>query len=196
MLRVGLTGGIASGKSVVAAILRKRDYPVLDLDGLGHQLMAPGRAAYDEIVREFGSTVLGTGAEIDRAKLGAIVFSDQEKRAQLNRILHPPIRAEAQRWFSSLDRSGSPKAAFAEAALLIEAGYRDSLDRMVVCWCRPEQQMQRLLARGLSEEQARQRIAAQMPIDEKRRVADQVIDCSGTLEETERQVEEFLEEIA
>lgn len=196
MLRVGLTGGIASGKSVVAAMLCKRGYSVLDLDALGHELMAPGRAAYDEIVREFGSTVLGAGADIDRAKLGAVVFADEEKRAQLNRILHPPIRAEAQRWFGSLDRPGGAKAAFVEAALLIEAGYRDSLDRVVVCWCRPEQQMQRLLARGLSEEQARQRIAAQMPIDEKRRVADRVVDCSGTLEETERQVEKFLEEIA
>jgi dephospho-CoA kinase len=192
MLRVGLTGGIASGKTTVAAMLRTRGCEVLDLDLLGHKLMLPGQAVYDEIVREFGREVLAGDASVDRKKLGAIVFRDPERRAALNRILHPPIRDAVQRWFAAMDRPGGPDFAFVEAALLVEAGYRNELDRLVVCWSKPEQQIERLMARGLSAEQARQRVAAQMPVDEKRRAADDEIDCSGTIEETEKQVETLL----
>jgi dephospho-CoA kinase len=192
MLRVGLTGGIASGKTTVAAMLRARGCEVLDLDSLGHDLMRPGRAAYDQIVREFGRDVLAADASVDRKKLGAIVFRDAERRAALNRILHPPILDAAQRWFGGLERAGGPDFAFVEAALLIEAGYRSVLDRMVVCWSKPEQQIERLMARGLSAEQARQRVKAQMPVDEKRRAGDDEIDCSGTIEETEKQVDKLL----
>ena len=193
MLRVGLTGGIASGKTVVAALLRARGYEVLDADSLGHELMRPGQAAYDDIVREFGRDVLAPDMSVDRAQLGAVVFADAEKRAALNRILHPRILDAVQRWFASLDRAGGPPFAFVEAALLVEAGYRGILDRLVVCWSKPGQQIERLVARGLSSEQARLRVAAQMPVEEKRRAADDLIDCSGTLAETERQVETLLE---
>jgi dephospho-CoA kinase len=193
MLRVGLTGGIASGKTTVAELLKTRGFEVLDADSLGHDLMQPGQAAYDDIVREFGNAVLGPDASVDRAKLGAIVFADAEKRAALNRILHPRILDAVQRWFVSLDLPGGPEFAFVEAALLVEAGYRSILDRLIVCWSRAEQQIERLLMRGLSAEQARLRLAAQMPAEEKRRAADDVIDCSGSLEETERQVEKLLE---
>jgi dephospho-CoA kinase len=193
MLRVGLTGGIASGKTTVAALITKRGFEVLDADSLGHDLMRPGQPAYDDIVREFGSAVLGPDASVDRAKLGALVFADAAKRADLNRILHPRILDAVQRWFMSLDRPGGPEFAFVEAALLVEAGYRSALDRLIVCWSRAEQQIERLIARGLSGEQARQRLAAQMPVEEKRRVADDVIDCSGSLEQTERQVEKVLD---
>jgi dephospho-CoA kinase len=193
MLRVGLTGGIGSGKTAVAALLKKRGYEVLDADLLGHDLMRPAQPAYDDIVREFGSAVLAPDASVDRAKLGAIVFADPEKRAALNRILHPRILDAVQRWFASLDRAVGPEFAFVEAALLVEAGYRTILDRLVVCWSRPEQQIERLVARGLSQEQARQRVAAQMPVEEKRRVADDLIDCSGSLEETERQVDQVID---
>jgi dephospho-CoA kinase len=193
MLRVGLTGGIASGKSTVALLLVDRGSPVLDADSLGHDLMRPGEAAYHEIVREFGDAVLTSDGIVDRKKLGAIAFREPEKLAALNRILHPKILDAVERWFASLDGAGGPDFAFVEAALLVEAGYRTSLDRLVVCWCTPEQQMERLMARGLSAEQARQRLAAQMPIDEKLRAADDVIDCSGTLAETEKQVDKLLE---
>jgi dephospho-CoA kinase len=188
MLRVGLTGGIASGKSTVASMLRDRDYLVAEADSLGHGLLEPGQACRDEVVREFGKDVLGPGGGVDRSKLGAMVFADPEKRARLNQILHPLILDLARKWFVTLDRSGGPEFAFLEAALIIEAGYNKELDRVLVCWCRPEQQLRRLLERGLSPEQARQRIAAQMSIDEKRDLADEVIDCSGSIEETERQV--------
>jgi dephospho-CoA kinase len=192
MLRVGLTGGIASGKTTVARMLKERGCEVLDLDSLGHDLMRPGRAAYDQIVREFGRDVLAPDASVDRKKLGAIVFRDAERREALDRILHPPILDAAQRWFAALDRPGGPDFVFVEAALLVEAGYRSVLDRMVVCWSKPEQQLERLRARGLSAEQARQRVGAQMPVDEKRRAADDEIDCSGTIAETEKLVEKLL----
>jgi dephospho-CoA kinase len=193
MLRVGLTGGIASGKTTVATLLKKHGYEVLDADSLGHQLMAPDLPAYGEIVREFGRDVVAHDERIDRAKLGAIVFADAEKRAKLNAILHPRILAHVQEWFSLLDRRDGPAFAFVEAALLFEAGYKSWLDRLVVCWSKPEQQMDRLVRRGLSREQAKLRLAAQMPVDEKRRLADDVIDCSGSLEETERQVGKLIE---
>lgn len=193
MLRVGLTGGIASGKTAVAAMLRARGCDVLDADSLGHTMMRPGQAAYDEIVSEFGRGVLGADGAVDRTKLGAIVFGDAEKRVALNRILHPRILQAVQGWFASVEMEKAPAFAFVEAALLVEAGYRSALDRLVVCWSKPEQQIKRLMSRGLSEEQARLRVAAQMPAEEKRRAADDLIDCSGSAAETERQVEALIE---
>jgi dephospho-CoA kinase len=196
MLRVGLTGGIASGKSTVERMLRDRDYLVFDADAIAHELLEPGQATYDAVVREFGDGILGAGGTIDRAKLGAIVFADPARRGCLNAILHPRIRDISEDWFTRLDRPGGPPIAFEDAALILEAGLRKYFDRVVVCWCRPEQQVERLKERGLSLEQAARRIAAQMPIDEKRRLADDVIDCSGSLEDTERQVESLLAKLS
>ncbi len=184
MLRLGLTGGIGSGKSTVTAMLRERGVPVLDADPLAHQLLEPGQAAYEEAVQEFGKQILRPDGTIDRSKLGAIVFADAAKRAKLNQMTHPRIRAITEEWFASMEHPGGPDFALEDAALIIESGGRGDFDRIVVCWCRPEQQLERLLARGLSREDAERRIAAQMPIDEKRRLADDVIDCSGPIEET------------
>jgi dephospho-CoA kinase len=192
MLRAGLTGGIASGKSTVAEMLQARGCPVLQLDPLGHKLIEPGEAAYGEVVKEFGREILQLDGGVDRAKLGAIVFADGKKRARLNQILHPPILAYTNSWFDSLEAAGKTEVAFVEAALLIEASYREYLSTMIVCWCRPEQQLERLQQRGLSAGQAKQRIAAQMPVDEKRKLADETIDCSLTLEETAHQVDALL----
>jgi len=189
MLRLGITGGIASGKSVVAEMLRKLGFPVIDADGLGHELMEPGTPAFDEIVREFGGAVVGDSGRIDRGKLGAAAFADAAKLARLNAILHPRIAEEMARRFAAWERNGVSPAAFVEAALLVEAGYQEHLDGLIVAWCRPEQQMERLRARGMSEEEARRRIASQLPVGEKLRYATEKIDCSGTIEETQRQVE-------
>jgi dephospho-CoA kinase len=195
MLRVGLTGGIASGKSTVAAMLRDRDYPVLDADALAREFLEPGQDAYKEVVSHFGEKILTPGGAVDRRKLAAIVFADPQERAKLNQIIHPRIRDVAANWFFALDRPGGPELAFEDAALILESGARNSLDLIVVCWCRPEQQVARLRERGMSEEEARSRIASQMPIDEKRKLADEVIDCSGSLEETGRQLDEVLEKL-
>ncbi len=188
MLRVGLTGGIASGKSTVASLLRDYEYPVLDADSLARELLEPGQDAYNEVVREFGDAILNRGGAVDRPKLGAIVFAEAQKRARLNQILHPRIQEVVAKWFDALARPGGPDMAFEDAALILEAGAKRNFDRVVVCWCSPEQQLERLQERGLSVADAKLRIAAQMPIDEKRKLADEVIDCSRTMEETQRQV--------
>ena len=191
MKRLGITGGIASGKSAVAAILRELGFNVIDADALGHSVIEPGTRAFEEIVREFGAGVVGTDGRIDRGKLGALVFPDRGKLARLNGIVHPRVEEEMVRKFGEWERDGVRDAAFVEAALLVEAGYQRNLDGLVVAWCRPEQQMERLVARGLSEEEARRRIAAQMPAEEKLKYATEKIDCSGSMEETRRQVEEL-----
>jgi dephospho-CoA kinase len=189
MLRLGLTGGIASGKTAVAAMLREMGFAVLDADSLAHQLIEPGQPAYDEVAREFGPSILDSDRRVNRAKLAAVVFADPAKLARLNAILHPRVEAAAHRQFDEWSRNGSPDAAFIEAALLVEAGYHKRLDGLVVTWCRPEQQIERLRARGFSEQDARRRIAAQLPVEEKLRHATEKIDCSGSLEDTRHQVQ-------
>jgi dephospho-CoA kinase len=195
MLRIGLTGGIASGKSTVASMLRDLDCPVLAADALGHELLEPGQTAYAEVVREFGIDILDSYGNVDRTALGEIVFADEERRKKLNGILHPRIREIIEKWFTALDQPGGPELAIVEAALIIEAGFNQNLNKLIVCWCRRAQQVERLLERGLTEEQALQRIAAQMPMEEKRSLADETIDCSGTIEETERAVEQAVKRL-
>ncbi|HJX97180.1 MAG TPA: dephospho-CoA kinase [Candidatus Acidoferrum sp.] len=195
MKRFGLTGGIASGKSAVAGMLREMGFHVIDADALGHEVIEPGRRAFEEIKREFGEGLIGADGRIDRGKLGAVVFADRAKLERLNAIVHPRVEEEMVRKFSEWEKSGVKDAAFVEAALLVEAGYQKNLDGLVVVWCRPEQQLERLLARGLSEGEARRRIAAQMPAEEKLKYATEKIDCSGTLEDTRRQVGELAERL-
>jgi dephospho-CoA kinase len=189
MLRLGLTGGIASGKSAVAGMLRELGFAVLDADSLAHTLIERGQPGYDEVVSEFGPSILDGQKRIDRSKLGAMVFADRAKLDRLNAIVHPRVKEAILRQFEEWSRNGARDAAFVEAALLVEAGYQKNLDGLVVAWARPEQQVQRLLARGMSEGEARQRIAAQLPVAEKLKLATEKIDCSGSMEETRKQVE-------
>jgi len=188
MLRLGLTGGIASGKSAVAAMLREMGFAVLDADSLARRLIEPGQPAYAEVLQEFGQAVLAPDGRVDRAKLSAIVFVDRARLDRLNAIVHPRVAEAVFRQFEEWQRGGTRDAAFVEAALLIESGIHKKLDGLVVAWCEPEQQLERLVARGLSEAEARRRIGAQLPVDEKLRLATEKIDCSGSLEETRRQV--------
>jgi dephospho-CoA kinase len=188
MLRLGLTGGIASGKSAVAAMLREMGFAVIDADSLAHSLIEPEQPAYQEIVSTFGSSILDLQGRVDRTKLGAVVFADRAKLDTLNAIVHPRVRAAIAAQFAEWARAGARTAAFVEAALLVEAGYLEDLDGLVVTWSRPEQQIERLQARGMSEEEARQRSAAQMPVQEKLKFATERIDCSGSMEKTRRQV--------
>jgi dephospho-CoA kinase len=196
MLRVGLTGGIATGKTTVAAILGELGCHMLDADKIAHDLIEPGAAAYQDVVREFGRAILTADGRVDRKKLGAIVFAEPARLARLNAIVHPRVLETQDGELDAIERAEPHAIAVVEAALLIEAGYAPKLDCLVVTWCTPEQQLARLTqqdaagmaGRGLTLEQARQRIAAQMPNEEKRRMADEVIDCSGSLEHTREQV--------
>jgi dephospho-CoA kinase len=189
MLRLGITGGIASGKSVVASMLRELQFHVLDADRLAHQLTEPGQRAYREVVQEFGTDILAPDQRIDRGKLAAIVFPDRGRLDRLNAIVHPRVQEATFEQFAEWERAGAGDAVFVEAALLVEAGFHKALDGLIVAWCKPEQQLQRLIARGLTEAEAGKRIASQMPVAEKLRFATERIDCSGSLDETREQVE-------
>lgn len=195
MQRLGLTGGIASGKSAVAAMLREMGFCVLEADSVAHKLIEPGKPAHDEIVEEFGAVLADATGRIDRGKLGAIVFANPAKLARLNAILHPRVEDMVFQQFEQWQRAGIRDAAFVEAALLVEAGLAAKLDGLVVAWCEPEQQMERLRARGMSQEDARQRIAAQMPVEEKLKRATHTIDCSGSIEETRTQVQSLASQL-
>ena len=188
MLRYGLTGGIASGKSAVAALLREVGFPVLDADPIAHKLIEPGQPAHDEVLREFGADLAGADGRIDRAKLAAIVFADPDKLAKLNKILHPRVEQILLQQYEEWERSGVRDAAFVEAALLVESGFVSHLNGLIVAWCEPEQQLERLKARGMSEVDAKRRILAQLPLEEKLLRATYSIDCSGTMESTRAQV--------
>lgn len=190
MLTVGLTGGIASGKSTVARLLQRRDCAIIEADLLAHEYLQPENPVAAEVLREFGAGILGASGKIDRAKLGEMVFGHAEKIARLNAILHPPVLEEIARRLQELKRAGETDIAVVVAALHIETGFYRTFDRLAVAWCRPEQQLERLINRGFTPPQAVRRIASQMPMEEKRRLVDDQIDCSGTLQETTRQVDE------
>ncbi len=198
MLRVGLTGGIGCGKSTVAAMMNELGCHVLNADRMAHALIAPGEPAYDEIRRQFGPNVLAADGSIDRARLAAVVFADAAKLASLNAIVHPLVLRELDRELERLSRIDPHGVAVIEAALLIESGYNRRLDRLVLVTCTREQQLERLtnpaFGRAMSREQAEKRIAAQMPLEEKRKLAHDEIDCSGSLEYTKRQVRMLVEQ--
>jgi dephospho-CoA kinase len=189
MLRYGLTGGISSGKSTVAAMLCGHGFAVLEADKISHALIEPDGAAYKEVIARFGREILDADGRINRGRLGAIVFRDPEKLKQLNGMLHPRVEVELLRRLEELDKSGAVAVAFVEAALIFEAGLDKRLDGVVVAWCLPEQQVARLMERGMSEAEARQRIGTQMPVQEKLALAAEKIDCSGSIEETRSQVD-------
>jgi dephospho-CoA kinase len=198
MLRVGLTGGIACGKSTVAAMMRELGCHVLDADKIAHQLIEPGQPAYADVVREFGQGILAPDRQVARAALAKIVFADPVRLARLNAILHPLVAEELDRHFAALEQKDPRGVAVVEAALLVESGYRRRLDRLVVAWCLPEQQIERLtnrMGRGMTREQAQRRVAAQSASGEMRKLADDEIDCSGTLENTRRQVALLVERL-
>jgi dephospho-CoA kinase len=169
----GLTGGIACGKSTVAGYFEELGAYILDADRTGHELMQPGQAAYGEIVRQFGPEVLAADGRIDRQKLGPRVFADPDERQRLNSILHPRIIARMYA-LAAAARQRNPRAVvIMDAPLLYETGMEAALRKVIVVWCRPEQQLERLVAKtGMAREEAERRIQAQMPLEEKRRRAD------------------------
>ena len=191
MLRVGLTGGIACGKSHVVEQLVGAGLHVLDLDRVAHRLMDAGGALTQEVARVFGPQVLAPDGGIDRKVLGAIVFGDATARARLDAIAHPLVRQEEARLAASFAEE-SEAVVVTDAALLVEAGLHLRFDRLVVVHCSEEDQLRRLMARdGLSAPAARARIAAQMPVGEKRRFAHFLVDTQGALEETRQAATEL-----
>jgi dephospho-CoA kinase len=195
MQRWGLTGGIASGKSTVAAMLREEGLPVIEADKISHGLIERTGAAYAEVVQLFGEAILNVDGSINRSRVAAIVFNNPEQLRQLNGILHPRVALQLARQMDELEKSGECPAAFVEAALIFEAGLHKMLDGVAVAWCQPEQQLARLTERGMSEAEARKRMAAQMAIEEKLALATVKIDCAGSLEATRRQVKELAQKL-
>ncbi|MBZ5516019.1 MAG: dephospho-CoA kinase [Acidobacteriia bacterium] len=185
----GLTGGVASGKTTVAQMFAELGAKTIDADRLGHELIRAPSPAYHEIVSRFGFEILDPQGEIDRQRLGVVAFGDPEKLRALNAILHPRIMERCERLAEGFHLQDPRAVVLVDAALIYEANLTHRFVKIIVTWCRPEQQLERLMARtGLSRAEAERRIAAQMPIDEKRGLADYVIDCSGELELTRRQV--------
>jgi len=189
MLRVGLTGGLATGKSYVGRLLAELGCPVLQADVVGHDLLKPGAAAYEPVVREFGAGVLAADGSIDRRLLGAEVFGKPERLAVLNNLVHPLVVKHEEEWLKSVEAADPQAIAVVEAAILVETGSYRRFEKLILTVCPDEQQVKRAMDRdGLSETEVRDRLKRQMPLDEKRKYADYVVDTSGSKENTAEQV--------
>jgi dephospho-CoA kinase len=187
MLKVAVTGGIGTGKSVVLSEFAGFGAPVIDADGLVHDALRAGSPAVADIRSRFGDTVITALGDVDRARLGAIVFQDGEARRELEAILHPAVYRAIEAWMRAQEASGAP-VAVAEIPLLYETGREGDFDCVVVTACDGEEQVRRAVGRsGSSDADARRRIAAQWPLADKVRRADFVIGTDGTVEETRRQ---------
>ena len=192
MLLIGLTGGIASGKSLAARVLRDHGACLIDADRIVHELLRPDQQAWQEVRDYFGTGILLPDRSIDRRRLGEVVFHDPEKRAWLNGCLHPRVFDAYTAQVRNLRNRPRDTIIVLEAALLIETGYHRNMDRIIVVYAEPEQQLDRLILRdGFTEEEALARIRSQMPLAEKRGYADYVIDNTGSREHTELQVKEL-----
>jgi dephospho-CoA kinase len=188
MFIVGLTGGIASGKSIVAKVFQDLGAHIIDADRIVHELLEPGQPAWEEVIKYFGPEIVFPDKTIDRRKLGDIVFNNAEKRAWLNQCLHPKVFTAYTALVKHLCTREPHALIVFDAALLIETGYHRKMDKMVVVYANEEQQTERLTSRNrFSRDQALARIRSQMPLSEKRKHADYVIENTGTREETERQ---------
>ena len=198
MLRVGLTGGVACGKSTIAAMLVKRGAHFLSADALAHQVYAPGAATYDEVVRRFGREILNDDGTVNRARLANIVFPD--RIGELNAIVHPEVVKRQNSWMDDVERLDPRGIAVVEAALLIEAGAHKDFDKVIVVTCDLQRKIEHFAHRAkVSAEAARleveRRSAAQFTDQEKVRHADYVIDNSGSIEDTERQLNKIWAEL-
>jgi dephospho-CoA kinase len=199
VLRVGLTGGVACGKSTVAKMFVDLGANVIDADMIAHELYRPGHEVLQELVRHFGPEILKREGELDRSRLATLVF-DGGRVEELNKIVHPAVIRRQDEWMRALGEKDRYAVAIVEAALILEAGVKDHFDRIMVVTCKPAQKIARFARRtGVSEGAARadveRRIKAQMPDEEKARRADFVIDNSGTVEETRHQVQRIYSEL-
>lgn len=203
MLRVGLTGGIASGKSVVGEMFRQLGAHLIQADVIAHQLIEPGERVYDEVVRHFGTGILNPNGTVSRPKLAQAAFGSPASTSriqELNQIVHPAVIRRQQEWMEEVGRRDRRAIAIVEAALILEAGAARRFDRLVVVTCRPEQRTLRWAKRLNSDEETaaqevRRRMMAQLSDEEKVKAADYVIDNSGSLKETEQRVREVFERL-
>jgi dephospho-CoA kinase len=195
MVRVALTGGIATGKSTVMRLLRARRIPTIDADVLAREAVAPGTPGLRALIERFGETVLDGHGAVDRRALAALVFSDSQARRDLERIVHPAVYDAITRWLNDL--STQTPLAVADIPLLFETGREGDFDRVVVVACSPEEQVRRVMARdGVTEAEARARMAAQWPIEDKVARADHIISTTGSLEDTERAVDHLVQTLS
>jgi dephospho-CoA kinase len=196
-----LTGGIAAGKSVVGEMFATLGAHVIQADEISHQLMQPGQAVYREVVAHFGAEILNPDGGVNRVRLAELAFSSKPSRVQeLNQIVHPAVIRREEEWMEQVSQRDPQAVAMVEAALILEAGMATGLDRLVVVTCRPEQRIERWARRlNVDEETARRevtrRMAAQLPDEEKIKAADYVVDNSGSLDETRRQVKKIYAEL-
>lgn len=190
MLKVGLTGSIAVGKSYVSGVLAELGCFVLDADQTARAVVEPYTTGWRQVVENFGSSVLNSDETINRAKLGAIIFADKPRRELLNQIIHPLVIAAQNEWLEQIAAQNKRAIAVIDAALMIESGGYQRFDKIIVVWCEPEMQIERLMQRNnFSREVALERIAAQMPQEEKKKYADFLIDTSGNFAVTKIRVE-------
>ncbi|MGH9557639.1 MAG: dephospho-CoA kinase [Bryobacteraceae bacterium] len=196
MLRVGLTGGLASGKSFVGHELEKLGCFLIQADELGHKVIEPGAEAYDAVLREFGREILNADGSIDRRRLASEVFGHPERLQKLNALIHPPVRERTRKLLEDFAKREPHGIAISEAAILIETGtYRDCA-RLIVAVCPEERQIERAMARdSLSREEVIERLSRQMPLAEKVKYADYAIDTSGSKQHTVEQTRAVYESL-
>jgi dephospho-CoA kinase len=196
MMRVGLTGGLASGKSFVGRTLADLGCHLIRADDLGHQVLAPGGEACNAVIAEFGDGILSPDGTIDRKRLATVVFDSPDKLAVLNGIVHPAVIRREDQWAAEIERSDPNAIAVVEAAILIETGSYRRFDRLILVVCTEEQQIERAMHRdGWTRAEAESRLRRQMPLEEKRKYADFVIDTSGTKESTVAQTRQVFESL-
>lgn len=191
----GLTGGIGSGKSLVASLLRERGVPVVDADELAREVVAPGSEGLDQVLAAFGAEMRGSDGQLDRKRLAALVFSDEAARKRLNGLTHPLVRRLSQERFAELERQGVQLAAY-DVPLLFEVGLEAALRPVVLVAASEATQIERIMARdALSLADARARVAAQLPLAEKRKRADYVLDNDGTRAELAARLDALLPQL-
>jgi dephospho-CoA kinase len=196
MLNVGLTGGIATGKSTVVRMLVKKGARVIDHDALVHALQEPGRPVWKGIVEAFGRDILDAAGRIDRKKLGALVFGNETQRRALEGIVHPAVLEEAQRERERIGREDARSIVLSDIPLLLEVGMQGLFDLILLVYSPPEVQIARVMKRNsMTRDEAAARLGAQMPIDEKLKRADVVIRNDGTMKELQQRVDEVWQEL-
>ncbi len=190
MLLVALTGGIASGKSVVSSVFKELGCTIHHADRVAHAIMEPGKPAWKKIVAHFGEKILNADKTINRSRLGKIIFSDKKEQNFINQLIHPLVLKKKKETIEELKKKGTPTIFISEAALTIEAGFTEFFDKIIVVYCKKEIQVERLMERDhINRKEALKKLMSQMAPEDKLKYADYIIDTSGSLQNTVEQTE-------